>query len=173
MPLAKIFYASLTGNTEEIADIVAESLEDLDFDVEIEECSNVSASDFEDADLCIVATYTYGDGDLPDELTGNELGKFKLEYIFKEVVMLGPKLYMGITTDNKIISKVKGYKNAKEIDFTDFKNLLDKNNISLDLKHDKWFKDLSQSSITIKSQIYKLMITENKRRMIYKEIFHT
>ena len=50
MPLAKIFYASLTGNTEEIADIVAESLEDLDFDVEIEECSNVSASDFEDAD---------------------------------------------------------------------------------------------------------------------------
>ena len=27
MPLAKIFYASLTGNTEEIADIVAESLE--------------------------------------------------------------------------------------------------------------------------------------------------
>ena len=68
MPLAKIFYASLTGNTEEIADIVAESLEDLDFDVEIEECSNVSASDFEDADLCVVATYTYGDGDLPDEI---------------------------------------------------------------------------------------------------------
>ena len=68
MPLAKIFYASLTGNTEEIADIIAESLEDLDFDVEIEECSNVSASDFEDADLCVVATYTYGDGDLPDEI---------------------------------------------------------------------------------------------------------
>ena len=57
MPLAKIFYASLTGNTEEIADIVAESLEDLDFDVEIEECSNVSdyfcksVDDFEQAFL--------------------------------------------------------------------------------------------------------------------------
>ena len=68
MPLAKIVYASLTGNTEEIADIVAETLEDLDFDVEIDECSNVDAQDFEDSDLCIVATYTYGDGDLPDEI---------------------------------------------------------------------------------------------------------
>lgn len=68
MALAKIVYASLTGNTEEIADIVAEALENLDFDVEIDECTDVDADDFLDADLCIVATYTYGDGDLPDEI---------------------------------------------------------------------------------------------------------
>lgn len=68
MALAKIVYASLTGNTEEIADIVAEALENLDFDVEIDECTDVDADEFLEADLCIVATYTYGDGDLPDEI---------------------------------------------------------------------------------------------------------
>lgn len=68
MTLAKIVYASMTGNTEEIADIVAETLENLGIEVEINECTQVDASEFEEADLCIVATYTYGDGDLPDEI---------------------------------------------------------------------------------------------------------
>ena len=68
MTLAKIVYASLTGNTEEIADIVAEALEDLDITVETNECTDVDADDFNDADICIIASYTYGDGDLPDEI---------------------------------------------------------------------------------------------------------
>ena len=68
MALAKIIYASMTGNTEEIADIVGQKLEELGHDVEVDECTTVDASDFEDADLTIVATYTYGDGDLPDEI---------------------------------------------------------------------------------------------------------
>jgi flavodoxin short chain len=68
MTLAKIVYASMTGNTEEIADIVAEALENLDVDVEMNECTQVDPEDFEDADICIVATYTYGDGELPDEI---------------------------------------------------------------------------------------------------------
>lgn len=68
MALAKIIYASMTGNTEEIADIVGQKLEELGHDVEVDECTTVDASDFEDADLAIVATYTYGDSDLPDEI---------------------------------------------------------------------------------------------------------
>ncbi|MFV0559102.1 MAG: flavodoxin [Enterococcus sp.] len=68
MALAKIVYASMTGNTEEIADIVAEALENLDIEVEMNECTQVDADEFEDADICIVATYTYGDGELPDEI---------------------------------------------------------------------------------------------------------
>ncbi|WP_424555533.1 flavodoxin [Streptococcus agalactiae] len=68
MALAKIVYASMTGNTEEIADIVADKLRDLGLEVEVEECTMVDAADFEDADIAIVATYTYGDGDLPDEI---------------------------------------------------------------------------------------------------------
>ncbi|WP_417637825.1 flavodoxin [Enterococcus faecalis] len=68
MTLAKIVYASMTGNTEEIADIVAEAFEDLELEVEIDECTQVDAADFEEYDICVVATYTYGDGDLPDEI---------------------------------------------------------------------------------------------------------
>ena len=68
MALAKIVFASMTGNTEEIADIVADKLRDLGLDVEVDECTTVDASDFLEADIAIVATYTYGDGELPDEM---------------------------------------------------------------------------------------------------------
>ncbi|MDR1522265.1 MAG: flavodoxin [Streptococcaceae bacterium] len=68
MATAKIVYASITGNTEEIAEIVAENLKKLSIDVEINECTTVKAEDFLDADITVVATYTYGDGELPDEI---------------------------------------------------------------------------------------------------------
>ena len=68
MALANVVYASMTGNTQEIAEIVADKLEDLGLDVDLDECTSVDADEFEDADLCIVATYTYGDGELPDEI---------------------------------------------------------------------------------------------------------
>lgn len=69
MPSALIVYASLTGNTEEIADILAEALEEGGAEVMVKECSSASASEFQNVDICVVATYTYGtDGDLPDEI---------------------------------------------------------------------------------------------------------
>ena len=75
MALAKIVYASMTGNTEEIADIVAKKLEELGHTVDVDECTTVDAADFEDADICIVATYTYGDGELADlDLSGKIFG---------------------------------------------------------------------------------------------------
>ena len=69
MATALIVYASLTGNTEEIADILAESLEEQGVEVDIKECTSATADEFHDYDICVVATYTYGtDGDLPDEI---------------------------------------------------------------------------------------------------------
>lgn len=68
MAVAKIVYASLTGNTEEIADIVAERLEEKGLEVEIEECTQVDADDFLDADICVVGSYTYDDVLVPDEI---------------------------------------------------------------------------------------------------------
>ena len=56
MPLAKIVYASMTGNTEACADIVADKLEELGFEVELDECSSVDADEMADAfydDFCI------------------------------------------------------------------------------------------------------------------------
>ena len=68
MATAKVVYASMTGNNEEIADIVEEALENLNVSVETSEISQADPSDFEDTDICIVCSYTYGDdGDLPDE----------------------------------------------------------------------------------------------------------
>ncbi|ANJ69841.1 MULTISPECIES: flavodoxin [Latilactobacillus] len=68
MATAKVVYASMTGNNEEIAEIVEEALESLNVDVETTEISQADPADFEDSDICIVCSYTYGDdGDLPDE----------------------------------------------------------------------------------------------------------
>ena len=61
-------FASMTGNTEEIADIVADKFRDLGVEVDVDECTTVDAEDFLDADIAVVATYTYGDGELPDEI---------------------------------------------------------------------------------------------------------
>lgn len=71
MALAKIVYASMTGNTEEIADIVASKLEELGLEVHNDECTTVETEEILDADIIVVATYTYsygGDGELPDEI---------------------------------------------------------------------------------------------------------
>lgn len=68
MATAKVVYASMTGNNEEIAEIVEEALESLNVDVQTTEISQADPADFEDSDICIVCSYTYGDdGDLPDE----------------------------------------------------------------------------------------------------------
>ncbi len=70
MATAKIVYASMTGNTQEIAEIVQEALEDRGVSTELTEITQAVASDFNDADICVVAAYTYSDGAeglLPDE----------------------------------------------------------------------------------------------------------
>lgn len=67
MAKAEIVFATITGNNEDIADIIAENLEDKGIDVQVDEISQADVSDFEDADLCIVCPYTYDEGNLPDE----------------------------------------------------------------------------------------------------------
>ncbi len=81
MAEALIVFASLTGNTEEMADIVAERLEEHDINVEIVDCMQADAHDFLDYDICIIGSYTYGvDGVLPDEMIDfhEELGELDL-----------------------------------------------------------------------------------------------
>lgn len=66
---ALIVYASLTGNTEEIAHVLGATFEKMKIDAKIVECTQASARDFLDYELCIVGTYTYGrEGELPDEI---------------------------------------------------------------------------------------------------------
>ncbi|MBD5430306.1 flavodoxin [Lactobacillus sp.] len=65
---AQIVFASMTGNNEDMADILEENLQDAGFDVESTDVSFADASNYLDSDLCIMVTYTYGEGVMTDEL---------------------------------------------------------------------------------------------------------
>jgi hypothetical protein len=101
-------------------------------------------------------------------MVSNKLGALKLEYIFKEVVFLGPKIYAGITSDNNYICKIKGFKNSKDISFDQMKSLLNEN-ASLNLNHTKWFRSIENSNISMINSPYNLSPTQNKRKLIYKD----
>src|SRR5690554_62594 len=63
-----IVFASMTGTTEGIAEILAQDLRELKIDTLVKECTELYPDEFLDYDICVVATYTYGaDGDLPEE----------------------------------------------------------------------------------------------------------
>ena len=66
----KLVYASLTGNTEMLSDLIIEKFEE-EKGIEIEKLFIEDMVDFDfldDADAFIVATYTYGEGELPEEM---------------------------------------------------------------------------------------------------------
>lgn len=65
---AKIVYASMTGNDEDMADILEEDLLDYGFDVDSSDVTFADASDYLESDLCIFITYTYGEGKMTDEI---------------------------------------------------------------------------------------------------------
>ncbi|MCM3094176.1 MULTISPECIES: flavodoxin [unclassified Cytobacillus] len=63
-----VFYASMSGNTESIADIIAEELKEQNHEVVVEDFMSVqTASDLLNYDLTFIGMYTWGDGDYPDE----------------------------------------------------------------------------------------------------------
>lgn len=70
MSKALIVYTSLTGNTMACSDIVTEELESLGVEVTVQDVFDSYAEDFEDYDICLVGSYTYGsvEGELPDEM---------------------------------------------------------------------------------------------------------
>lgn len=81
MAEALIVFASLTGNTEEMADIVADRLEERGITTDVIEVMQADAGDFLNYDAVLVGSYTYGvDGVLPDEMLDfhEDLGELDL-----------------------------------------------------------------------------------------------
>lgn len=79
---ARIVYASMTGNTEECMEVVEEALENLGVEVIVEESTLADPFDFEEDDICIVGSYTWGpDGNIPEEMLDfyEELEEVNLE----------------------------------------------------------------------------------------------
>ncbi|MBC6384102.1 flavodoxin [Lactiplantibacillus plantarum] len=67
MATAKVIFATITGNNEDVADIITEKFEKLGVDVAKEEISQADATEFNDVDICVVVPYTYDEGALPEE----------------------------------------------------------------------------------------------------------
>ena len=68
MTLAKIVYATNTGNTEGISEILEDAFEANGIDVERVDADDAEADFYEDADICVLATCTDGDGEIPFDL---------------------------------------------------------------------------------------------------------
>ncbi|EKK20084.1 Flavodoxin [Fructilactobacillus florum 8D] len=67
MPKAHVIFATITGNNEDIADIVTEALEDLGLTVLETEISQTDVAELQAADLIVICPYTYDEGHLPEE----------------------------------------------------------------------------------------------------------
>ncbi|GGE63221.1 flavodoxin [Priestia taiwanensis] len=63
-----IVYASMTGNTEQVATILKETIEEAGLQVEMQDCLQVTKDDVLAYEGILIGGYTWGDGDLPDEL---------------------------------------------------------------------------------------------------------
>lgn len=115
---AMIVYASMTGNNEDMAEMLEEDLQDYGFDVESEDVSFADAAGFEEADLCIIVTYTYGEGKMTDELADfyDQLKDLDLTGKYFAVMGSGDKTYADHFCEN-VFDFEKAFKNcgAKEI----------------------------------------------------------
>ncbi|KAB7668853.1 flavodoxin [Bacillus sp. B1-b2] len=62
-----IGFASMSGNTEEIMDIIKNQLEKKGCQIKLEEIETLNVQDIPNYDLVLIGSYTWGDGDLPYE----------------------------------------------------------------------------------------------------------
>ncbi|GAX02153.1 flavodoxin [Secundilactobacillus silagei] len=67
MATAHVVFATITGNNEDIADIITEKLEQLGVDVTESEISQTDADSLEKTDIAVICPYTYDEGQLPEE----------------------------------------------------------------------------------------------------------
>ena len=107
------------------------------------------------------------DKPLSEDLIGKQLGKLKLENVFKEAVYLAPKVYGALIIKNKKYKeyvRVKGLKNP--VMYKELLPLLNKD-YKISVKNEKWYKSWKKANIIIKDDIYTLMATENKRKFVY------
>ncbi|CAM3844525.1 flavodoxin domain-containing protein [Mesobacillus zeae] len=65
---AAIILASITGNTREAAEIICGFLEEAGVEPAMYTAEEFSVEQLEDLDLAVVATYTWGDGEIPNEM---------------------------------------------------------------------------------------------------------
>lgn len=105
------------------------------------------------------------DKELDPKYIGEDLGQFKLEHVFEEAIFLAPKVYGGKNKNYEYV-RIKGLKNP--IYFEELKQLLHKDS-KLEIKQEKWYSDVANGKFHINDEIYTLMVTDSKRKLIYND----
>lgn len=67
MPKVIVLYTSLTGNTEEMAEAIAQGAKESGFEVVCKEAYDAKPAELLEYDAIVMGAYTWGDGELPDE----------------------------------------------------------------------------------------------------------
>ena len=67
MQACLMVYASMTGNTEELAELIAEGIRKAGGSVEIKDILEADLTELHNYDGILLGAYTWGDGELPDE----------------------------------------------------------------------------------------------------------
>lgn len=67
MVSANVVFATITGNNEEVADLVCDALTREGIVVNETEISQTEFADFQTADILVVCAYTYDEGAMPEE----------------------------------------------------------------------------------------------------------
>lgn len=93
---AHVVYATITGNNEEVADIVVAAFEAANIAVKKTEISQTEVDEFEDVDIAVVVPYTYDQGSLPDEGLDffEDLADATLDYVVYGVAGSGDTYYL-------------------------------------------------------------------------------
>ncbi|BDR60193.1 flavodoxin [Lactobacillus xylocopicola] len=115
---ARIVYASMTGNDADMAEILEEGLQELDFEVESSEAEFTDASDYLSSDLCIFVTYTYGEGTMTDEVADfyAQLKELDLSGKYFAVMGSGDRVYADHFCENVFdFEKIFKQVGAKEL----------------------------------------------------------
>ncbi|GMB09674.1 flavodoxin [Thermolongibacillus altinsuensis] len=67
MAKAIMVFTSMTGNTEEMAEAIAEGVRQQGIELEVKEALDATAAELEQYDGILLGAYTWGDGELPDD----------------------------------------------------------------------------------------------------------
>lgn len=102
----------------------------------------------------------------PGIVNSKGLGKLKLEGVFRKAIFLAPKCYALEDLDGKLTYKVKGLIKNVAISFNEFESLLHKDSF-IEKSQSKWYKSLSEGTISVLQQSYTLRQTDNKRELIF------
>ena len=100
----------------------------------------------------------------PEHLDSTQLGKFKLEHIFKEGIFVAPKIYYLELEDGTTVTKCKGY--SGKLNKAQYLELLKGH--ALNLLVTRWKRSSVEGSVQIKKNLpYILNPHFNKRQKVF------